>query len=487
MLIHLNCLSRAEPAELAPILPALADAVHGNGLDPDRLHAVLDWVQYRNNFREPVVARPFAAAPDSAADGEGPSGELAIDVRRAGDGDLAAELQTAVEELARGRDGNNARAWPGRVYLEPDPTPTSTSTIWAFNRAYWAHLSAWEATFKKEYTAALPGGTSDGTNPDFWSDRIERFIEVLVELDQRSTLPDVIYVLELGVGSGEQARIWLDTFQALCLARGLDYYERLHYLMTDFSHDVLETARRTVGPHDDRVTHLDLDFQNPLEALAAFRYKVLFVHSCNLYDNLPTDEVIRVGDRVYEVLVRAYVPAGRAAEICAARGVDLDDLVDTINRVLRFGPGTMGDRNEGVLFWSELWQAVRLEETYVEIADPSTRRLATGANVRLSDVLAALPDAKRVHLSSVAVESFVNTLTLLHPAGVFQVLDIFVREAAQYSSFRGPGKLDGSIVNWLNGPLFRAIGERLGFHVSLEPFPYREGSNTVVLSTTPKD
>jgi hypothetical protein len=42
-------------------------------------------------------------------------------------------------------------------------------------------------------------------------------------------------------------------------------------------------------------------------------------------------------------------------------------------------------------------------------------------------------------------------------------------------------------VNWVNGPLFRVIAERLGFHVLLEPFTYRAGSNTVVLSTRPKD
>jgi hypothetical protein len=35
-----------------------------------------------------------------------------------------------------------------------------------------------------------------------------------------------------------------------------------------------------------------------------------------------------------------------------------------------------------------------------------------------------------------------------------------VRELAEDSTFRGPGKIEGSIVNWLNGPLFQMVGER---------------------------
>jgi hypothetical protein len=139
------------------------------------------------------------------------------------------------------------------------------------------------------------------------------------------------------------------------------------------------------------------------------------------------------------------------------------------------------------MFWSEVWDALGLEETYVEIGDPSSVRLAPGVGLPLSELLGTLPEWTRVHLSSVAVESFAQTLELLHPEGVFQVQDLFVRDVSQYASFRGPGKVEGSIVNWLNGPLFRMIGERLGFHVSLEPFTYREGSNTVVFSARRRD
>jgi hypothetical protein len=98
-----------------------------------------------------------------------------------------------------------------------------------------------------------------------------------------------------------------------------------------------------------------------------------------------------------------------------------------------------------------------------------------------------LPDWTRVHRSTVAVESFAQTLMLLHHEGVIVAQDLFIRELNQYGLYRGPGKLEGSIVNWLNGPIFEIVGDRLGFKVDVEPFAYREGSNTAVLTARHRD
>jgi hypothetical protein len=76
---------------------------------------------------------------------------------------------------------------------------------------------------------------------------------------------------------------------------------------------------------------------------------------------------------------------------------------------------------------------------------------------------------------------------LLHHEGVLVAQDLFIREVSQYSGYRGPGKLEGSIVNWLNGPVFQLVGQRSGFRVTVEPFAYRERSNTVVLTARPRD
>jgi hypothetical protein len=63
-----------------------------------------------------------------------------------------------------------------------------------------------------------------------------------------------------------------------------------------------------------------------------------------------------------------------------------------------------------------------------------------------------------------------------------------VTDLEQYhSSFRGPGKYDGSVVNWVNGPLLKAIGNRYGYDVQFQPFIYRKNSNITVLTTSMKD
>ena len=89
----------------------------------------------------------------------------------------------------------------------------SKSVIWSFNRSYWRHLGAWDETFQKDYAAALPGGVSDGTNPEFWADRIDAFMATLNRLEEWSELPDEIHVLELGVGDGQGAKVWLDALR----------------------------------------------------------------------------------------------------------------------------------------------------------------------------------------------------------------------------------------------------------------------------------
>jgi hypothetical protein len=106
----------------------------------------------------------------------------------------------------------------------------------------------------------------------------------------------------------------------------------------------------------------------------------------------------------------------------------------------------------------------------------------------LDDVLAEVPHDIRFHLSRGAAESFVNTAALLHPRGYLQVQDIFVTSIKDYvQGFRGPGKLDGSFVTWVNGAFLHAVGARAGYHVNFAPFTHRKGSKTQILYTKRRD
>jgi hypothetical protein len=480
MLVQLNYLKNHKAVDAGPLLSALCQAVEDSAVEAGRLAVPLDWVQYRSNFRPPIDPRRYVL-PDGTADS---AHELAIDVRRLKDADVDAALRQALAYLV-----GTAADPDGPLVLE-EFCPPSQSLKWAFNRTFWQYLSTWESTFQKGFLSALPGGVSDGTNPDFWRDRLSAFLDTLDDLDRRGLVPEEIYVLELGVGGGQQARVWLDTFRDLCAERGRDYLRRVRYLMSDYSHDVLAAARRNVADYDQQVSCLNVDAADPLNALAFLRYKVLFVHSCNLYDNLPADEIARRDGRLYEVQVRAYLPASAVETVCDQFSLERAELPATIQRFLRIGPEYFDDAATGVHFWAAVWEALRLEQRYVLLEDADAVRLAPGVHgVRLGDLLDDYPGDIRLHLSTAALQSFVNTLPLLHPRGMFQVQDLFVTDLDQYrGTFRGPGKMDGSIVNWLNGPLFRLVGAYLGYTVNIEPFSrYRAKSNTAVLTTSQRD
>ena len=143
-----------------------------------------------------------------------------------------------------------------------------------------------------------------------------------------------------------------------------------------------------------------------------------------------------------------------------------------------------GDR--GVAFWRCLWGAFRLEERLRALDDVEEAHVPPGlSRSHLDDLLAEAPDDVRFHISRGAAESFANTLPLLHPRGYLQVQDIFVTSMDEYrQGFKGPGKLDGSLVAWVNGALLRAVGARAGYDVHFAPFPYRPGSKTNILYTT---
>jgi hypothetical protein len=485
VVIQLSCIGRAKPEDLSTVLPALAEAAAVVELDHSRLAAVLDWVQYRKNFRAPVMVRPFGRdAGQHHSMVAGPLAEIAIDVRRAKDmpytelvADIVDRLQKALGIVP---DVHEC------IHLEDWVRP-SKSVMWSFNRSYWRHLAAWDQTFQQDYASALPGGVSDGTNREFWSDQISSFMRTLDRLEEWSELADEIHILEFGVGDGQQSRVWLDTFADACAAEGSDYASRIRYLMADYSPHVLGVARQRVADYGDQIECLELDFRNPVHGLAHLRGKVMFAHTCNLYDNLPTDELMRVGERVYEPLVRASITPGEACAIAARFHVAEPELVRRVQEVLRRGPEAFGDLPEGVQFWSAVWDAVHLEEVYEEIPAPEAIRVAPSADLHLDELVEDLPEWTRVHASTVAVESFAQTLALLHHEGVLVAQDLFVRSTSEYASYRGPGKLEGSIVNWLNGPVFQLVGERSGFRVDVEPFAFRPGSNTVVLSARHRD
>jgi hypothetical protein len=442
-----------------------------------RVH--LDWIQYRANFREAVTAR-------RATDARGESmalAEIAIDLRQMDGATLRAELARAFMLVGPESEGSATHLALG------DFAPLRESVIWRFNRLFWQRLGDWEAATGRRFEEALPSGRSDANHPQAVADSVADFWTLLRDVDKRGQLPAEIFALEIGVGSGTRAALWLDRFRMLDEERDTGYYPRLRFLLGDYSLPTLDRALTAVAAHRDTVSVIPMDALNPLKTLSFLRYKILYIHLTNVYDNLPHDELVRRDGRLYLVEVRPYLREADAERVAAASGLRPAELGPAVEGLLEVGPAALGDHARGVALWRDVWDALRLEERLRGIEHVVEAPLPAGLDQsHLEDVLAQAPDDVRFHLSSGATESFVHTLPLLHPRGYLQVQDIFVTEMEGYRhGFRGPGKLDGSVVSWVNGALLRAVGARAGYDVHFAPFRYRPGSRTSILYTTQRE
>ena len=132
--------------------------------------------------------------------------EIRIDSRQVAPGSLRGLVEKAM--AAQAPDSEERR---GRIYFE-DFRPFRQSIVWEFNRLYWQRVKDWEKATGKGYQEALPGGKSDGTDAQAVSDSVEEFWKLLKELDASNRLPQEIFILEIGVGMGAHAGMWLDQF-----------------------------------------------------------------------------------------------------------------------------------------------------------------------------------------------------------------------------------------------------------------------------------
>lgn len=482
MILQLNHLQRKPAASTTQeVVDTLYALLEEGQLDREqfaRLRVHLDWIQYRQNFRECVMA----IGPTSDLREECRPLEVHIDMRQVTPGALR---EAILRTMMSGDTGEPVR---DAVFLD-DFRSFRESIAWGFNRLYWHRLADWEEFTGRGYEQALPGGKSDANHPGAVADCVADFWTLLRDLESRKQLPEEIFVLEIGVGMGTRSGLWMDRFRALDAERGTKYYPRLRFLLGDYSLATLERSRPAVKDHLELCSFVVLDALNPLKNLAFLRHKILHIHLTNVYDNLPDEEFARRDGRLYAVQVRAYVPAPDAQRISGEFQIPAADIPRTVNRLLEGGPDYLADRKRGLAFWQQIWKAMRLEERLVSLEDLPDVALPSGLHQeQLEEALEDAPSEVRFHMSSGALESFQNTVPLLHPRGFLQVQDIFVTNFNEYRlGFHGPGKLDGSIVNWVNGALLREVGERAGYDVHFAPFHYRQGSRTSILYTTQRE
>ena len=483
MILQINHLQKSPAAgaarDLIETVLTLCEEGHLQPSQLARLRIHLDWIQYRNSFREAVMVAPFEGSQreaDALLD-------VHVNTRQVGQETLRADILRAIL-----RSTQAPPADADRVTLE-EFCSFRSSIAWEFNRLYWHRLADWERATGRSYEQALPGGKSDANHPAAIADGVADFWTLLKDLEKHNQLPPEIFVLEIGVGLGTRAALWLDRFRALDQQRGTNYYSHLKFLLGDYSLATLERSRPAMRQHLDLCSFIVLDALNPMQTLSFLRHKILHIHLTNVYDNLPDEELARRDGKLYLVQVRAYVSLAEAERIGKEFHVALAELRHTLSRLLEIGPDFFTIHEDGVRFWQEIWKAVRLEERLISLDELPAGTLPEGLDrMRIEEILHEAPSDIRFHLSTGALESFRNTLPLLRPRGYLQVQDIFVTDLNDYRmGFYGPGKLDGSIVNWVNGVLLREVAERAGYDLHFAPFHYRTGSRTSVLYTTQRE
>ena len=466
------------PGAIAPVLDTL---VADDAIDLSRLRLVCDWIQYKHNFRDVVDIRPIL--DDSAAY----LMELALDLRRAPEADLSTLTKIALEA--------SRHASSDRLILE-DWGPGRDSCIWRFNELYWQFLALWEEATGHEYEQALPGGESDARNRMAVRDLIGELFAVWDSLDARHALPEDLCVLELGVGNGNFAQVFFDEFARLDQSHGRDYLRRLHYFMGDYSPHVLGRAQQAVAEYAAHTSAMVLDARRPATTLGFLRGKVFLVYLSNVYDNLPTDELAMIGGRPYLVETRAYLPGGDAAHIARSSNLDGDRLVPLIHRLLTLGPELLAEAcpehfpglPAAVAFWRAVWDGIRIEERYVPLHGLASYEPSPSLSGDLLRPLLEAGGNTRMHVSNGTLSSLSETLPLLHPFGKLRCHDLFVDNHTEYGKgFYGPGKYNGSVVNWVNGALLAHMGARLGYDIRFSAFTHRTGSNVKTLTAQVRD
>src|SRR5215813_8125778 len=258
MILHVTHIPAKQTAVASSAVSTLVTAA-GEGQVPPRvlenLNVHLEWVQYKTNFREPITLRRAFKGEEIL-----PWIELGVDLRQVQPEALKEEFVNVL------KDGTDPAATSRkRIYLEPF-TPARWGVIWRFNNLFWQHLPLWENASGHGFEKALPGGTSDANHPEAVADAVADFWTLLKDLEGHNQLPQEIFALEIGVGTGQRAAAWLNRFRALDRERGTNYYPRIRFLLADYSMPTLDRALEAVREHRELASVLAVDALDPFKS-----------------------------------------------------------------------------------------------------------------------------------------------------------------------------------------------------------------------------
>lgn len=374
---------------------------------------------------------------------------------------------------------------PARLYLEPW-VPAAHSCVWDFT-ALVRRAPALVAT----PTVASPASPSLPASARSAADRdlLDRMFTRWDVLAARGELPTELPVLGLGVDGG-QVTAFLDELLTRARHHRRDYYERVCYLLCDSSEQRVDIARVTAIEHASRIRSVIVDPARPGRELSFVRGKLFLAVVSGVYPGLPSDDIVRVDGQTYRSQVRAYLPGRAGRALAGSTGIPISVLPRAIARLAQSDPQQLADMmpvqfprvEAAVAFGKGVWSSVGLEERHVPV-DLDAYGAAHGVSVRVLRSLLAAADDERVPVSIGATASFLDTLGLLHPAGLLHYRDVFTPGMTTGNTeFAGHGAGLGAIAGRVNTALLQAVAGEHGREVVLERVPRQMGIEIVTLS-----
>ena len=319
------------------------------------------------------------------------------------------------------------------------------------------------------------------------ADSARKILGALHETRAKGQLPPEIVGLEIGVGTGARAASWLDKFKALDAEAGTGYYDR----------DALPPRRLLADQPRARRWRRWSTTRGHVQRRAARRAEpVQGARRLPVQDHVrPLDQHLRQpAVRRHRAPRRQAVPGRGAAVSQRRRGRQAGRRVRL--RLARSCPArssgcSTADRTP-VFPTSAAWRSGARSGTRSSSRSGCAR--STSATTRtcrpacsrthLEDLLAEAPRRRALPPLARRGESFANTAAAAAPARLSRGAGhLRHRHGRLPQGFRGPGKLDGSLVTWVNGALLRAVGARAGYDVHFAPFPYRPGTEDHRFST----
>ncbi|MGH7908140.1 MAG: SAM-dependent methyltransferase, partial [Candidatus Binataceae bacterium] len=399
--------------------------------------------------------------------------------------DFAAALLSEIENSVAERE---------TAALDRDFVSYDQSCVWNFNRAFWRFLRVWENVTGKSYQRALPKGKAESNHQEFIDAAAARFAGHVRELEREGAIAaaDELWICEKAPGSGGFIAGMLDYLRA----RHPAYYRRMRVVLADISADVLSIAANELK----RRGHLPCPAEGPriffwplgggrgpdLEGGELIeeppRQRFLYIRHANFFDQLPARLFAKIGSRYYELYVQAVIDPERLSKIEARHRLTLADLRAVIDETTDLTALDPELKARYIHFWSEIWLAVKFNESYRPI-----ERLAEAHpdGAEIERIFAGLDDVRFV-TSDAAIATMRRDLELLHPEyGYACFTDIFLQRAAEFKErWIELAKYDNGVWVGANGVLMAHLLGREGYQCGYFPVELTLGAPSAVYTMT---